>query len=127
MMFFLYGIKIVTYQHYFSEVILSPFETITPENTQTITRGDLVEELYNQLGLSRRECKTLVEQILAEMSDALIAGDSVKISSFGSFLVRRKKQRVGRNPRTGELATITPRKVLSFRASAMLKQKMNNE
>ena len=97
------------------------------DNTQTITRGDLVEELYNQLGLSRRECKALVEQLLEEMSKALIAGDSVKISSFGSFLVRDKKQRVGRNPRTGELATITPRRVLSFRASAMLKQKMNHE
>ena len=97
------------------------------DNTQTITRGDLVEELYNQLGLSRRECKSLVEQVLNEMSEALIAGDNVKISSFGSFLVRDKKQRIGRNPRTGELATITPRKVLSFRASAMLKQKMNHE
>ncbi|MCH9844385.1 MAG: integration host factor subunit alpha [Alphaproteobacteria bacterium] len=106
---------------------MSQFETTTPEKAQTITRGDLVEELYNQLGLSRRECKTLVEQILDGMSEALIAGDSVKISSFGSFLVRDKKERVGRNPRTGEFATITPRKVLSFRASAMLKQKMNNE
>ena len=97
------------------------------DNTQTITRGDLVAELYTQLGLSRRECKTLVEQILDGMSEALIAGDNVKISSFGSFLVRDKKQRIGRNPRTGELATITPRRVLSFRASAMLKQKMNHE
>ena len=95
------------------------------DNTQTITRGDLVEELYTQLGLSRRECKALVEQVLDGMSETLIAGDNVKISSFGSFLVRDKKQRIGRNPRTGELATITPRKVLSFRASAMLKQKMN--
>ncbi|MCH9853116.1 MAG: integration host factor subunit alpha [Alphaproteobacteria bacterium] len=100
---------------------------MTPETSETITRGDLVEELYNQLGLSRRECKTLVEQILEEMSAALIANDSVKISAFGSFLVRNKKERVGRNPRTGELAAITPRRVLSFRASAMLKQKINNE
>ncbi len=92
---------------------------------QTITRVDLVETLYQEVGLSRHECSELIEQILEEMSLTLIEGNAVKISLFGSFLVRRKKERIGRNPRTGELAKITPRRVLSFRPSAVLKENIN--
>ena len=92
---------------------------------KTITRVDLLEQIYQEVGLSRHESGQLIEQILEQMSLAMIKGDAVKISSFGSFLVRDKKERVGRNPRTGDEVTIAPRKVISFRASNILKQMMN--
>lgn len=93
--------------------------------TRTITRADLAEAVYEQVGLSRNESSDLVEAVLDEVSEALIAGDHVKISSFGSFSVRSKGQRVGRNPKTGIEVPISPRSVLVFRASHVLKDRIN--
>src|SRR6201997_930614 len=92
---------------------------------QTITRADLSEAVYQEVGLSRNESAALVETVLDEISDALAQGETVKISSFGSFAVRQKGQRVGRNPKTGEEVPILPRRVLVFRASHVLKNKIN--
>jgi integration host factor subunit alpha len=92
---------------------------------QTITRADLSEAVYKQVGLSRNESATLVETILDEIADALAQGESVKISSFGSFAVRQKGQRIGRNPKTGEEVPILPRRVLVFRASHVLRDFIN--
>lgn len=92
---------------------------------KTITRADLSEAVFNEIGLSRTESAQLVETILDEISDALVAGETVKLSSFGSFMVRQKAQRMGRNPKTGEEVPISPRRVLTFRASHVLKDKIN--
>ncbi len=92
---------------------------------RTITRADLAEEIYRELGLSRNESSSLVEQVLSEMTDALIRGETVKISSFGSFSLRQKGERIGRNPKTGVEVPITPRRVLVFKASHVLKDRMN--
>jgi integration host factor subunit alpha len=92
---------------------------------KTVTRSDLSEIVYNAVGLSRSESAQIVETVLDEISDALIRGEDVKLSSFGSFLVRHKNGRVGRNPKTGEEVPIEPRRVLSFRASHVLKDKIN--
>jgi integration host factor subunit alpha len=92
---------------------------------RTITRADLAESVYEQVGLSRNESSDLVEAVLEEISNALIAGKNVKISSFGSFSVREKGERIGRNPKTGVEVPIKPRKVLVFRASHVLKDRMN--
>lgn len=91
----------------------------------TVTRAQLAEAVYQQVGLSRHESAELVESVIAEISRALERGDIVKISSFGSFAVRRKGQRVGRNPKTGEEVPISPRRVLVFRASHALKHQIN--
>ena len=92
----------------------------------TVTRADLSEAVYQEVGLSRNESADLVESVLQEISDALVEGDTVKISSFGSFSVRQKGQRIGRNPKTGEEVPILPRRVLVFRASHVLKDRINN-
>ncbi len=92
---------------------------------QTITRADLSEAVYKQVGLSRNESAALVETVLEEISSALEDGESVKISSFGSFAVRHKGQRIGRNPKTGEEVPILPRRVLVFRASHVLRDFIN--
>ncbi|RDD63795.1 integration host factor subunit alpha [Ferruginivarius sediminum] len=94
-------------------------------SNDTVTRADLSEAVYQEVGLSRNESATLVESVLDEISDALVRGEPVKISSFGSFAVRQKGQRVGRNPKTGEEVPILPRKVLVFRASHVLKNRIN--
>jgi integration host factor subunit alpha len=91
----------------------------------TVTRAQLGEAVYQEVGLSRNESGELVEAVLQEISDALIRGEPVKISSFGSFTVRQKGQRVGRNPKTGEEVPILPRKVLVFRASHVLKSRVD--
>ena len=91
----------------------------------TMTRADLSEAVYQEVGLSRNDSAALVETILNEMVDSLTRGETVKISSFGSFSVRQKGQRIGRNPKTGEEVPILPRKVLVFRASHVLKNKIN--
>jgi len=98
--------------------------TLPPE-TKTITRADLAESVYAEVGLSRNESSELVEQVLDEMMAALTEGDNVKISSFGSFSVKEKGERIGRNPKTGVEVPISPRKVLVFRASHVLKDKIN--
>ncbi len=95
-------------------------------NNRTITRADLAEAVYEEVGLSRNESSDLVEAVLEEISKALIQGDGVKLSSFGSFAVREKGERVGRNPKTGVEVPISPRKVLVFRASHVLKDRINN-
>ncbi|WP_099827330.1 integration host factor subunit alpha [Oceaniglobus indicus] len=90
----------------------------------TLTRMDLSEAVFREVGLSRNESAQLVESVLAHMSDALAAGDSVKISSFGTFSVRDKSARIGRNPKTGEEVPIHPRRVLTFRPSHLMKDRV---
>ncbi len=92
---------------------------------RTVTRADLSEAVYQEVGLSRNESADLVESVLNEISDALIRGEMVKLSSFGSFSVRQKGERIGRNPKTGEEVPILPRRVLVFRASHVLKNRIN--
>jgi len=92
---------------------------------KTLTRAQLTEAVYQEVGLSRNESADLVEAVLGEISTALTRGDIVKISSFGSFFVRQKGQRIGRNPKTGEEVPILPRKVLVFRPSHVLKNRIN--
>lgn len=92
---------------------------------QTITRSQLSEAVYQEVGLSRNESAELLESVLEEMSNALARGETVKISSFGSFSVREKGQRIGRNPKTGEEVPIMPRRVLVFRPSQLLKSRIN--
>lgn len=92
----------------------------------TITRADLAEAVYEEVGLSRNESADLVEAVIDEISDVLVQGDGVKISSFGSFSVREKGERIGRNPKTGVEVPISPRKVLVFRASHVLKDRIQN-
>ena len=91
---------------------------------KTLTRLELNEALFREVGLSRNESSDLVESVLNHLSDALVAGETVKISSFGTFKVCDKNQRIGRNPKTGEEAIITPRKVLSFRPSNLMKERV---
>jgi len=91
----------------------------------TVTRAQLSEAVYQEVGLSRNESAELVETVLNEISDALTRGDMVKISSFGSFAVRKKGKRIGRNPKTGQEVQINPRSVLVFRASHVLKDQIN--
>jgi integration host factor subunit alpha len=91
----------------------------------TITRAHLSESVYQEVGLSRNESADLVESVLNEVAESLAKGETVKISSFGSFSVRQKGQRVGRNPKTGEEVPIQPRRVLVFRASNVLKNRIN--
>ncbi len=93
---------------------------------KTVTRADLSEAVYQELGLSRNWSNRLVEDMLEEIADALVDGESVKISSFGTFSVREKGERMGRNPRTGEGAVIRPRRVLKFRPSTVLKKRVND-
>jgi integration host factor subunit alpha len=93
--------------------------------SRTITRADLSESVYSTVGLSRSESGDLVEAVLDEMSEAILREGALKVSSFGSFSVRSKKERIGRNPKTGVEVPITPRKVLIFRASHLLKKRMN--
>ncbi len=94
---------------------------------RTITRADLSEAVYQEVGLSRNESAVLVETVLEEISQALIKDETVKLSSFGTFAVRQKNQRIGRNPKTGEEVPILPRRVLVFRASHVLKDRINAE
>jgi integration host factor subunit alpha len=90
----------------------------------TLTRADLAETINRKMGLSRAESLDLVEAVLEKMSKALEAGENVKISGFGTFVLRDKRERVGRNPKTGVEVPITPRRVLTFRASQLLKEKI---
>lgn len=92
----------------------------------TLTRADLADAINRKVGLSRAESLALVESILDRMSDALAGGENVKISGFGTFLLRDKAQRIGRNPKTGVEVPITPRRVMTFRASQLLKDRIAN-
>ncbi len=93
-------------------------------DTGTLTRADLTETLHRQIGLSRADSSGLVENILAEMSDAMANGENVKISGFGSFVLRDKGGRIGRNPKTGVEVPISPRRVLTFRASQTMRERI---
>ena len=96
-----------------------------PMSRVTITRSQLSEAIYQEVGLSRNESADLLESVLTKISNTLARGESVKVSSFGSFSVRSKGQRIGRNPKTGEEVPILPRKVLVFRPSQVLKSKIS--
>jgi integration host factor subunit alpha len=94
-------------------------------NKKTLTRADLSESLHRNIGLSRTESADMVNSVLDLISDALVDGQSVKLSSFGTFMVRAKRERIGRNPKTGEEVPITPRRVLVFRPSQVMKNVVN--
>ncbi|HEY8006613.1 MAG TPA: integration host factor subunit alpha [Methylocella sp.] len=94
-------------------------------SSQTLTRVDLAEAVYRSVGLSRKESAILVQTVLDELGEALIAGETVKLSSFGRFVVREKPERLGRNPKTGLAVPITQRRVLSFKPSSVLKARIN--
>ncbi|MDE0923438.1 integration host factor subunit alpha [Aurantimonas coralicida] len=91
---------------------------------RTLTRADLSEAVFRKIGLSRTESAQLVEMVLDEMCSTIASGESVKISSFGSFLVREKNERIGRNPKTGEEVPILPRRVAVFKPSNVLKDRI---
>lgn len=91
---------------------------------KTLTRMDLADAVHNEVGLSRNDSAALVEAVLQHISDALVRGETVKISSFGTFSVREKAARVGRNPKTGEEVPIHPRRVLTFRSSHLMKDRV---
>ncbi len=92
---------------------------------KTLTRADLAETVHRDIGLSRAESAEMVNDVLELVSQALVNGTSVKLSSFGTFLVRSKRERMGRNPKTGEEVPITPRRVLVFRPSQVMKNIIN--
>jgi integration host factor subunit alpha len=94
-------------------------------SSKTLTRADLAEAVYKRIGLSRSESAALVELMLNEISAAVERGENVKLSSFGSFIVRSKGERIGRNPKTGIEVPITPRRVMVFKASNVLKGRIN--
>jgi integration host factor subunit alpha len=92
---------------------------------KTIVRGDLSDAVRREIGLSAHECRKLVEQVLAEITSCLVRGEPVKLTGFGVFAVRQKKERLGRNPRTGEPAPISARRIVLFKPSAVLKDQLN--
>lgn len=94
-------------------------------DARTITRVDLAEAVYRCVGLSRKESAALVQMVLNELADVLVEGETVKLSSFGSFVVRSKSERIGRNPKTGIEVPITQRRVLVFKPSSVLKGRVN--
>ena len=93
---------------------------------KTLTRMDLSESVFREVGLSRNESADLVESVLEKISASLVAGEQVKISSFGTFSIRQRNARVGRNPKTGEEAPIPPRRVLTFRPSHLMKDRVSD-
>lgn len=95
-------------------------------NTKTVTRADLAEQLVGEVGLSRQDSADLVDRVFQLMSDELARGKSVKLSSFGAFHVRDKNQRMGRNPKTGEEVSIEPRRVIVFKSSQVLKERVDS-
>ena len=92
---------------------------------RTLTRADLSDAVHNEIGLSRADSAQLVEQVLDEICAALVKGQNVKISSFGTFMLRDKGRRIGRNPKTGKEVPIEPRRVLTFRPSQILRERIN--
>jgi len=90
-----------------------------------MTKADIVERVYEKIGLTKKECQELVDNVFEIMKEALEKGEKVKISSFGTFTVKQKKERKGRNPQTGETITLAPRKVLSFKPSKILRDEIN--
>mgnify|MGYP003412893169 CR=1 FL=1 len=94
---------------------------------KTLTRADLSEAVHRQIGLSRTESADLVKSVLDSVADTLVKGETVKLSSFATFMVRQKRGRIGRNPKTGEEVPITPRRVLVFRPSQVMRNLINGE
>lgn len=92
----------------------------------TVTRADLTEAVYREIGLSRTESTALVESVLDHIMEALVRGENVKLSGFGTFSVRNKRQRMGRNPKTGREVPITSRRVLGFKPSQVMKERVNS-
>lgn len=93
----------------------------------TMTKADIVEKVYSKIGFSKKEASELVELVFNSLKNVLCDGEKVKISGFGNFVVREKKERIGRNPQTGEQITISARRVLTFRPSQVLKAMLNGE
>jgi integration host factor subunit alpha len=96
-----------------------------PPEVKTITRADLTEAVIREVGLPRNESAEMVENVIQEIAACLERGEQVKISSFGTFNVRQKRERVGRNPKTGETVPIAPRRVIGFRPSNIMKDRIN--
>jgi integration host factor subunit alpha len=96
-----------------------------PSFGKAVTRVELYDAVYRRVGLSRSESASLVELVLKEITDSVARGETVKLSSFGTFTVRKKGKRMGRNPKTGVAAPIPPRRVVVFKASAVMKQQIN--
>ena len=92
---------------------------------KTLTRQDISEALYRHIGLSKHESAQMLESVLEQICVALINGESVKLSSFGTFHSRQKQERIGRNPKTGVTATINARRVISFKPSKLMKERIN--
>ncbi|MBP5615338.1 MAG: integration host factor subunit alpha [Alphaproteobacteria bacterium] len=92
---------------------------------KTITRADIAEKIYEEIGMSRKECNEILDSIMAEIGDCLASGHDVKLSSFGSFLLKHKTPRIGRNPKTGVEAEISERTVISFKPSQRLRKALN--
>ena len=92
---------------------------------KTLTRQDISEALYRDVGLSKHESALMLETVLEHISNALIDGEIVKLSSFGTFTSRQKRERIGRNPKTGVAATINARRVISFKPSKLMKERIN--
>lgn len=99
----------------------------TTVERSTMTKADIVENVYEKIGFSKKEASELVELVFGSLKNVLVEGDKVKISGFGNFLVREKRARIGRNPQTGDQITISARRVLTFRPSQVLKAILNGE
>ncbi|MCB0351629.1 MAG: integration host factor subunit alpha [Bdellovibrionales bacterium] len=97
------------------------------DEKSTVTKADIVESVYQKIGFSKKEASELVELVFNELKNTLCEGEKVKISGFGNFVVRAKKERVGRNPQTGDQIKISARRVLTFRPSQVLKAILNGE
>jgi integration host factor subunit alpha len=95
------------------------------DSKSTVTRSDLADAIFRRIGLSRLESANLVESVIEEISEAIARGENVKLSGFGTFIQRSKRERIGRNPKTGVEAKITPRKVLVFKASHIMRGRIN--
>jgi len=102
-------------------------DNLEAQESRTVTRADLADAVYRRVGLSRSESADLVEVVLQEISDTVEAGETVKLSSFGSFVVRDKGERIGRNPKTGVEVPICPRRVMVFKPSNILKARINGQ
>jgi integration host factor subunit alpha len=96
-------------------------------NRSTMTKADIIEKVYQKIGFSKKEASELVEMVFEQLKNVLCHGDKVKISGFGNFIVREKKERIGRNPQTGDQISISARRVLTFRPSQVLKAVLNGE
>ena len=94
-------------------------------STNTVTRSDLTDAVYREIGLSRTESQALVESVLDHITNTLVSGEKVKLAGFGTFSLRDKNERIGRNPKTGEEVPITPRRVLVFKPSQVMKDRVN--